>query len=126
MIAATGISDMCLSKATAKAVAIVAARTAPGCSEYLDRPDTVRLGAGEAVETNANLQRGDPWLRHAHPVVTAEDGPAHIVTSEGEALSTPAPPLPVAAGPTIINAGRGTRLPRLHKPRRPAARGGRV
>src|SRR4051794_11177583 len=117
MIAATGISDMCLSNATAMEVAIVAARTAPGSSEYLDRPDTVQLGAGEAVETNANLQRGDPWLRHAHPVVTAEDGPAHIVTSEGEAVSSPAPPSAAAAGPTIINTGRGTRLPRLHEPR---------
>src|SRR5215207_10940205 len=36
-----------------------------GCSEYLDRRDTLLLGAGEAVQTNMVTQVIDPWPAHA-------------------------------------------------------------
>lgn len=38
---------------------------AAGCSEYLDRRDTLLLGAGEAVQTNIVTQAVDPWPRVA-------------------------------------------------------------
>jgi hypothetical protein len=36
-----------------------------GCSEYLDRKDTVFFGAGNAVETNIVTEVRDPWPLHA-------------------------------------------------------------
>ena len=36
-----------------------------GCSEYLDRRETVLLGAGNAVQTNIVMQQIDPWPRNA-------------------------------------------------------------
>ena len=35
------------------------------CSEYLDRRDTLLLGAGEAVQTNIVTHAADPWPRVA-------------------------------------------------------------
>jgi hypothetical protein len=34
-----------------------------GCSEYLDRRDTISLGGGDAVATNKVTQMVDPWPR---------------------------------------------------------------
>ena len=34
-----------------------------GCSEYLDRRDTISLGGGDAVATNRVAQMVDPWPR---------------------------------------------------------------
>ena len=34
-----------------------------GCSEYLDRRDTVALSGGDAVATNRVTQMIDPWPR---------------------------------------------------------------
>jgi hypothetical protein len=34
-----------------------------GCSEYLDRRDTIALSGGNAVATNAVSQMVDPWPR---------------------------------------------------------------
>ena len=36
-----------------------------GCSEYLDRRDTIALGAGDAVATDEMTQMVDPWPRVA-------------------------------------------------------------
>jgi hypothetical protein len=34
-----------------------------GCSEYLNRRDTIYLGGGDSVATNAATQMVDPWPR---------------------------------------------------------------
>jgi hypothetical protein len=34
-----------------------------GCAEYLDRRDTISLGAGDAVAANKVTQMVDPWPR---------------------------------------------------------------
>lgn len=34
-----------------------------GCSEYLDRRDTIYLGGGDSVATNEATQMVDPWPR---------------------------------------------------------------
>ena len=34
-----------------------------GCSEYLDRRDTIYLGGGDSVATNKVTQMVDPWPR---------------------------------------------------------------
>ena len=44
-------------------VVVVAALTA--CSDYLDRRDTLYLGAGDAVRTNEVTHVIDPWPAHA-------------------------------------------------------------
>jgi hypothetical protein len=36
-----------------------------GCSEYLDRRDTIALGAGDAIATDNMTQMVDPWPRVA-------------------------------------------------------------
>jgi hypothetical protein len=36
-----------------------------GCSEYLDRRDTIALGAGDAIATDEVTQMVDPWPRAA-------------------------------------------------------------
>jgi hypothetical protein len=46
-------------------ILIVAAVAVSGCSEYLDRRDTLYLGAGEAVQTNIITHQIDPWPAHA-------------------------------------------------------------
>src|SRR4051794_1633828 len=38
---------------------------AGGCSEYLDRKDTLLLGAGNAVQTNIVTHVVDPWPAHS-------------------------------------------------------------
>lgn len=37
--------------------------TLSGCSQYLDRRDTIALSGGEAVATNQVTQMVDPWPR---------------------------------------------------------------
>jgi hypothetical protein len=44
---------------------LLAAVPLAGCSEYLDRKDTIFFGAGNAVETNIVTQVPDPWPLHA-------------------------------------------------------------
>jgi hypothetical protein len=46
--------------ALAAALALLA-----GCSEYLDRRDTISLTAGNAVATNKVTQMVDPWPRES-------------------------------------------------------------
>jgi len=45
-----------------------------GCSDYLERRDTIWLGAGEAVQTNIITHQIDPWPNHARRIRVASDG----------------------------------------------------
>jgi hypothetical protein len=51
-------SNVCAALALAMLFAILA-----GCSEYIDRRDSIALGAGNAVATNKVTQMVDPWPR---------------------------------------------------------------
>jgi hypothetical protein len=44
---------------------IVALTALSGCSEYLDRRDTISLSAGDAIATDEITQMVDPWPRVA-------------------------------------------------------------
>ena len=46
-----------------------------GCSEYLDRRDTITLGAGDAVAADAMTEMVDPWPRAAAQRNIGFDGP---------------------------------------------------
>lgn len=49
---------------TLRALALAGVLTAlSGCSEYLDRRDTISLGAGNAIATDQVTQMVDPWPR---------------------------------------------------------------
>jgi hypothetical protein len=50
-------------KLAAKIALAVLFATLAGCSEYLDRRDTIALSGGNAVETNKVTQVVDPWPR---------------------------------------------------------------
>jgi len=46
-----------------------------GCSDYyLERRDTIFLGAGEAVQTNIITHQINPWPAHARQTRGATDG----------------------------------------------------
>ena len=51
-------SNMLRTLALAALLAVLA-----GCSEYLDRRDTIFLGGGDSVATNKVTQMVDPWPR---------------------------------------------------------------
>lgn len=46
----------------------------PGCSEYLERRDTLTLGSGDAVQRNIALQVIDPSPAHARQTELYTDG----------------------------------------------------
>ena len=49
-----------------RAVALAAAlATLAGCSEYLDRRDTIAIQGGDAVQTDKVVQMVDPWPRYS-------------------------------------------------------------
>jgi hypothetical protein len=50
---------------TRACILVAAAAAVSGCSEYLDRRDSLHLGAGEAVQTNIYTHQIDPWPAHA-------------------------------------------------------------
>jgi hypothetical protein len=51
---------------TVRALAIAAAIAAlSGCSEYVDRRDTISIRGGDAVNTNVVTQMVDPWPRES-------------------------------------------------------------
>jgi hypothetical protein len=45
----------------ARALLLAAVLALAGCSEYLDRRDTISLNGGDAVATNKVTQMVDPW-----------------------------------------------------------------
>jgi hypothetical protein len=46
-------------------MALLAAGSLTGCSEYLDRKETIAFSAGNAVQTNIITHVTDPWPVHA-------------------------------------------------------------
>lgn len=101
-------------------VALLSLAALAGCSEYLDRTDTLSWQSGNAVQTNKVTQMVDPW-----PAVSADrniafDGAVMEtamtryrtgrviapkgITSDGAANNAPAPPAPPGStplGPTV-------------------------
>ena len=45
-----------------------------GCSEYLDRRETIRMSAGEAVQNNVAMHVIDPWPRQAFMIPRTTNG----------------------------------------------------
>lgn len=45
-----------------------------GCQDYLARRDTLTIGSGEAVHTNAAMQVIDPWPAHARAMESIVNG----------------------------------------------------
>lgn len=45
-----------------------------GCQDYLARRDTLTIGSGDAVHTNAAMQVIDPWPTHARVMETVVNG----------------------------------------------------
>ena len=55
-------------------IVIASALYLGGCSEYLDRRDTLRRGTGEAVQNNVVVHTIDPWPRQAFIVPRTTSG----------------------------------------------------
>jgi len=53
---------------------VITATSVTGCSEYLDRKDTLLLGAGNAVETNIATHVIDPWPKEAQSTYWTTSG----------------------------------------------------
>jgi hypothetical protein len=61
-------------KITGPLVATTLALSLGGCADYLNRHDTVTLGAGEAQSWNRVVQTTDPWPAHARNTRIERDG----------------------------------------------------
>ena len=87
-----------------RAVALVVALvTLGGCSEYLDRRDTIALAGGDAVMTNRVTQMVDPWPLAYTRYRTGKVIPP-VGTGTGTAYQPPPTPAPNNAtpvGPTV-------------------------
>ncbi len=96
-----------------------------GCSEYLDRRDTIALGAGDAVATDEMTQMVDPWPRVAAQRNIGFNGermesavqryktnrtyqPSNSGTSTSYA-PTPAPANQAPVGPTVTQPAAPTK-----------------
>ena len=63
------------SSAAVRAMAAAAVLvTLAGCSEYLDRRDTIALSGGNAVATDKIVQMADPWPVYAGDKTIAYNG----------------------------------------------------
>jgi hypothetical protein len=88
-----------------------------GCSEYLDRRDTISLNGGNSVATNKVTQMVDPWPRHSANNNIAYNGnkmetaveryrtgrvipPQGVGTSSAYQPQSNSPNVPALAGPT--------------------------
>jgi hypothetical protein len=88
-----------------------------GCSQYLDHRETISLGGGDSVATNAATQMVDPWPRDSADRNIAYNGekmqsaveryrtgkvipPQGIGTSTSYQAAT-APSAPTPVGPTV-------------------------
>jgi hypothetical protein len=91
-----------------------------GCSEYLDRRDTVALGAGNAVATDKVVQMVDPWPPASADKNIAFNGPKmqsaveryrtnRVIPPAGNGTSAAyqAAPSPNAAAPSSNNTPLG-------------------
>jgi len=83
-----------------------------GCSEYLDRRDTIALGAGDALATDAMTEMVDPWPRAAaqrnigfngermeNAVQRYKTNRTYPPSNSGTSTSYAAAPAPTNAGP---------------------------
>ena len=92
--------------------------TLAGCSEYLDRRDTIALSGGNAVATGQITQMVDPWPRESADRNIAYDGnkiagayeryrtntvipPKGTGTSTTYQAAAPAPANTAPVGPTV-------------------------
>jgi hypothetical protein len=110
--------------------ALAAVTAVAGCSEYLDRRDTLSLGSGEAVETNINAHRVDPWpkvaqnrdltfsgerMLRAARREACEDSPHSTVAQMQEQFRTGLPVLardaPVSGGAVAAGSLAGAQAP---------------
>ncbi|MEO1199333.1 MAG: pilus assembly protein [Pseudomonadota bacterium] len=66
---------------------------AAGCSEYLDRRDTLTLSAGNAQAANRMAHVADPWQRHAFDTDIDGDG-KRLVEAVETYRDPPEPPPP--------------------------------
>ena len=74
--------------ATASAVAIAAVLSGCAGSEYLERRDTITIGAGDAAARNRAIQTINPRPRHAYGRWHATDG--HRMNNAIEQYRAPA------------------------------------
>jgi hypothetical protein len=77
-----------------------------GCSEYLDRKDTLLLGAGDAVETNIATHVADPWPAEARSRDFAISGERSQIAVE-RYRTRAQPSGPSSGGLVNINVGAG-------------------
>lgn len=91
------------------AAAIVAPAMLSGCNEddYLARRDTVSLGAGDAVATNAVTQTIDPWSRNAKNTDINQEGERARVAVERYQQNKSIPPKGVNTTTISSQAGPG-------------------
>ena len=109
-----------------RGLALVIVLTAvSGCSEYLDRRDTITLGAGDAMAADAMTEMVDPWPRAAAQRNIGFSGPrmenaiqryktntTYPPSNTGTSTSyAPAPPPNNAApvGPTVTQSAAPTK-----------------
>lgn len=80
-----------------------------GCQDYLARRDTLTIGSGDAVHTNAAMQVLDPWPPHARTVESSVNGERlqHAMeryrnpgTGQQNALIVPQVPIGSSSTPT--------------------------
>jgi type IV pilus biogenesis protein CpaD/CtpE len=86
------------------AVALLSAVS--GCSEYLDRKDTLLLGAGDAVETNIATHVADPWPAESRSRDFATSGERTQIAVE-RYRTRPQPSGASGGGLVNINVGAG-------------------
>jgi hypothetical protein len=77
-----------------------------GCSEYLDRKDTLLLGAGDAVETNIATHVADPWPAESRSRDFATSGERTQIAVE-RYRTRAQPSGPSGGGLVNINVGAG-------------------
>ena len=106
------------SKATA-ALALAGVLVAlAGCSEYLDRRDTIALSGGNAVATDKVTQMVDPWPRASANKNIAFNGPKMQTAVERYRTNRVIPPVGTGTSTTYQaqsnpnRAGRATTTPR--------------
>jgi hypothetical protein len=92
------------------AAAIIAPAMLSGCNEddYLARRDTVSLGAGDAIATDAVTQTIDPWPRHAKNTEITQEGERARVAIERYQQNKSIPPRGVNTTTISSQAGPGS------------------
>ena len=91
------------------AAAIIAPALLSGCNEddYLARRDTVSLGAGDAIATNAVTQTVDPWNRNAKNTDINQEGERARVAVDRYQLNKSIPPKGINTTTLSSQAGPG-------------------